>query len=704
MRFVALAAAGLAAAVWAAGAAAAAPARPAALEVQAEPGQGAAAARALGAGGLRVQRRAGDRLQVAAAPARAASLARLAPVASATRAATAFPDEAVTSEGLDRTGASVYFPLATRPFQGGLSSDGRLTIAVVDLGFGVNIARRQADGELPPPERLETRAFDPVAGLAGRNAYGNATNHGELVAQTVYDYAPNASYIFVSYQTPMDFVAAADWLVQRRPDIVVHSNSFIEGPFDGTSPAAQAVDRAAANGIAWFNSAGNYALRHWSGAWNDPEADGVHNWPPPEGWVFYRPARRPITFAVSWTDAPGDTTPVDLDIALERLGPAGEWTPVAASEARQSAGAPRSERITGYLPPAEGFFRLSVRRVSGPVPGRMTMFSREIPLGPMGGSQVGSVPTPGDAPGAIAVGAVDWRGDAPKGYSSQGPTWDGRLKPDIVAPTDTRVSAGERARSVGGTSNSAPNAAGAAAVMLATLRRQGAEVNGDILRRVLTENALDLGAPGPDMAYGAGRVRVYARPPRVVRVAPKALSSVRRVVDLTFTPVSKARLTRWRLYVDDERIGGVRKLDSPSARLDTRRLRDGWHLVRIDASDWPGNEGSREWAIRVDNTRPRISLGAARASAPRGAAGVRTRQVEVPVRARDRGTTGRLVVRMVVRRQDGTTVRRRSVRVSATRPDTVALGRLGRGAYRVDATVIDRAGNKRMTNREIRIR
>ena len=59
---------------------------------------------------------------------------------------------------------------------------------------------------------------------------------------------------------------------------------------------------------------------------------------------------------------------------------------------------------------------------------------------------------------------------------------------------------------------------------------------------------------------------------------------------------------------------------------------------------------------------------------------------------------------MVIRRQDGSTVRRRSVRVRATRTDTVSLGRLGRGAYRVQATVTDRAGNKRTTNREIRIR
>jgi hypothetical protein len=648
-----------------------------------------------------VQRRRGDSLQVAASPSRVGAIERLGPVASAAPAPTAFPDEVVLSEGLDRTGAGVYAGAArTDPLGNRVAADSDLTIAVVDLGFGVNLDRRQADGELPPPERLETRAFDPVAGLAGRNAYGNATNHGELVAQTVYDYAPNAKYIFVSYQTPLDFVAAVDWLVQRRPDIVVHSNSFIEGPFDGTSPAAQAVNRAAGAGILWFNSAGNYASRHWAGGWNDPDGDGVHDWPSDtEGQVFYRAARKPITFAVSWAAPAGASEPVDLDIAHERLVNGSDWTPVATSAERQSAGAPPSERITGHLPAEEGFFRLVVRRVSGPAPSRMTVFSREIPLHLMGGSPVGSTPTPGDATGAISVGAVDWRGDAPKAYSSQGPTWDGRLKPDIVAPTDTRVSAGDRRRQVGGTSNSAPNAAGAAAILLATLRRQGIAANSDTIRALLVGNALDLGEPGPDMAYGAGRVRIHAKAPRVVRLDPKPKSAVRRVVKLTFRPVSKARLTRWTLEVDGKRIGGRRRLENPSARLDTRRLEDGWHLVKVAAADWPGNLGVREFGLRVDNTRPRVAIGRARVRARSSGTGV----ASLPLRVDDRGTTGRMLATVSVTRRDGTASRTRRIRVTSGRSKAVGLGRLRRGNYIVVVTATDPAGNERTARRNLTV-
>ncbi len=42
------------------------------------------------------------------------------------------------------------------------------------------------------------------------------------------------------------------------------------------------------------------------------------------------------------------------------------------------------------------------------------------------------VGTPGDAPGVFTIGAVNDQGD-PAGFSSQGPTVDGRIKPDVVA-------------------------------------------------------------------------------------------------------------------------------------------------------------------------------------------------------------------------------------------------------------------------------
>ncbi len=532
---------GLAAAAIAATGASAATAAPASLTVDARAGQVSKAAAGLRRTGLRVQRREGRRLQVVADASRVSSLERIPGVAGARVASAPFADAAAETQGLWRSGADVL---------GRVAGGGRgVTIAVLDLGFGAGMARLQALGELPPPGRIETLSFDAAHGLAGANAYGNRTNHGEIVAQTVYDYAPEARYLFVNYHTEADFLAATEAIIARRPDIVVHSNSFLEGPFDGTGPMARAVDRAAGAGILWFNSAGNYGLLHWEGTWADADADGDLDWPNGDTWTFTSGAGQPISLALSWTSPPGGV-PTDLDLILERQQPDGTWAPAMGSVDRQSAGLPTAERITGYAPSIEGVYRLRVVHVSGPPPdGRITLFSREVRTQDIGGTIEDSIPTPGDAAGSITVGAVDWRGNALKSYSSQGPTDDGRLKPDVVAPTNTQIMGPNGLRAVGGTSNSAPNAAGAAAVMLAAARRAGGNPSAAEIRGQLDALALDLGPPGPDVAYGWGRVRVSLDPPRIGRLRPARLASIRKRATVKFTGLTRSRLTSWTLTV-----------------------------------------------------------------------------------------------------------------------------------------------------------
>ena len=683
-----LAAAALGAAL-AAGHATAAP-PPASLMVQAKPGRAAEVASGLAKGGLRVQRRDGRRFQVVAAPARATALARLPGVAGAREASSAFADQVQISQGLERQGADVLGRVA----DGGAG----LTIAVLDLGFGQNLARLQTEGEIPPPAQVETLSFDAANGLAGRNAYGNRTNHGEIVTQTVFDYAPKARYLLVNYHTEDDFIAATDALIARHPDIVVHSNSFIEGPFDGTSPTAQAVDRAAAAGILWFNSAGNYALLHWEGPWADADADGDLDWPNGDNWTFPRSPGQPITFALSWTSPPGGP-PSDLDLSLERREADGSWTQVAASTDRQSAGLPTAERITGYSPGAAAEYRLRVLRVSGPPPvGPLTLFSREIPLAAIGGLPDSSIPTPGDATGAIAIGAVDWRGNARKNYSSQGPTDDGRLKPDLVAPTDTRIMGPAGVRAIGGTSNAAPNAAGAAAIVLAAARRAGQAPTAAAIRASLGSTALDLGAPGPDQIFGLGRVRVTTTPPRLVKATPAPLASVRGRIPVKFSALSRTRVSTWTLAVDGQPVLGRAQTFPRGITLDTRHLADGWHALTAVAKDYPGNTGRLDWSVKVDNTKPVLIVRSVKVQAlkprPRRAGpDRRLRAVRLVVALADPGSTGRLQATITATRRGGRAEKPRVVGITPGQRRTVVAAKLQRGRYTLGIVLADRAGN-----------
>jgi len=673
--------------------------------VQTKPGATATAARALGAGGLRIHRRQGTRLQVVADARRARSLARLPGVAGVRPANAPFGDRAsalALTQGLARTGADV----AGKRARGGAG----LVIAILDLGFGTNIPALQAAGELPPDRRLQTVSFDPAAGLAGANAYGHRTNHGELVAQTVYDYAPNAIYVFVNYHSEADFVAATNWLIERRPDIVVHSNNFLEGPFDGTGPLAQAVDRVAAAGALWFNSAGNYARQHWRGQWSDADGDGELDWATP-GWTFERRAGNPITFALSWHHD-DLATPTDFDLVLERRDADGAWAPVAASRDRQTAGARPAERIVGYASPVDGTFRLRVVHRAGPVPSRpLSIFTREVPLADAGGTSDSSIPTPADAVGAIAVGAVDWRGDTLKSYSSHGPSGDGRLKPDIVAPTGTRVMGRDGFRGVGGTSNAAPNAAGAAAILMASARRSGEGSDAATIRARLMDMAVDLGQPGADNMFGGGRVRISLNRPKVGRVTPAPGAPVRGTIRARFDVETESTLTRWGLSLDGVPVAGRSSTRPGGARINTRRLADGVHILRAEARNYPGNTAARAWAIRVDNTRPEIPradvvVAEAPRRATRPAARVVTRPgaqraVRLRVRASDAGASGPLALRVAITGPDRS-VTTRTLRSGRTR--VIALGQLHRGRYTARIRVADPAGNARSVTRRFVVR
>ena len=114
------------------------------------------------------------------------------------------------------------------------------------------------------------------------------------------------------------------------------------------------------------------------------------------------------------------------------------------------------------------------------------------------------ITAPADAPGVITVGAVD-SGDSLAVFSSRGPTADGRVKPDLVAPgvglvtADIRGGGYTRAR---GTSFAAPLVSGACALLLQIHPGWGP----DQLLQALRASAADLGAAGPDTLYGWGLV------------------------------------------------------------------------------------------------------------------------------------------------------------------------------------------------------
>jgi len=676
--------------------------RAASVLVNVAPGQHATAARALRSRGIRVNRRIGDRLQVVArTPAMRGVISRMPGVASVAPTVSSYPD-AVIGQGVDRTGASALTDVA----RGGAG----LRIAIIDLGFGSEIAPLQAVDELPPASRLQTASFDPAGGLAGTTAYGGPTDHGMLVAQAVYDYAPRASYLFVSYHTPEDFVAAVNWLATQRVDIAVHSNNFLEGPFDGTSGPAQAVDRAAAAGVLWFNSAGNYGQKSWRGPWTDADADDELDWPTAGPWIITRTNGSALTYHLSWRNAPG-AEPTDIDLALEKQRDDGGWDVIARSTDRQSAGAAAAERLNG-LRGDPGRYRLRAILVSGPPPVDVTLYSREDEIAGafgLGDASPASIPTPADAAGSISVGALDWRSNSLVRYSSRGPTPDGRLKPDITAPTGTAIAGvmGD-SRDVGGTSIAAPNAAGATAVLLSSLRANRLAPTPDQVRAMLDRDALDLGAPGPDTTFGTGRLRVDLEAPNVRARTPRPRTPVRGNVRFQVEGSDPSGIASYGLYVDGALIReGRASREDVTAVVPSRSFPDGRHTVEVELGDPVSNRARVRWPVVFDNTRPDARVRVApvpvvvqRPEAPEGKR--RLRRALVRVTASD-NLSRSLRLRVIVLR-NGKRVEDIERPMRSGVPIAVLTEPLTRGPHRIIVRVTDEAGNMRAAAEPLMIR
>jgi hypothetical protein len=198
-------------------------------------------------------------------------------------------------------------------------------------------------------------------------------------------------------------------------------------------------------------------------------------------------------------------------------------TPTGATE----AGELTTERLTADLQRGEHF--LVVRRASGsttprptptPTPSARSDATGTGQTGPAGDGRstprvtfelsspthdlavprpAGSVTAPSTAPEVIAVGAAG--ADGVTRYSSRGPTVDGRLGVDVVAPTDQWPQAA-RVDGRGGTSAATAYVGGVAALM----RAAAPGLSAPRIRTALRTTAHDVGPPGPDATAGYGRV------------------------------------------------------------------------------------------------------------------------------------------------------------------------------------------------------
>ena len=229
--------------------------------------------------------------------------------------------------------------------------------------------------------------------------------------------------------------------------VVNHSISTAwDGPGDGTSPDSESplntVDRAVRGGILWANAAGNEGDSAWLGAFQDSDADGVHEFAAgedcnrvvvPRGGFLYVQLRWQGEWAVRWQGERGGAAPLaDLDLYLYEVvaGTYDPSSPVAASNLYQNDLSPErpgvgvpSEILFWQSPGGE--YCLTVEQYSGysyttPQPGWVQLIDHAGNA--LRWTQGGGIGNPAESanPGVLAVGAASWRSPAEiNDYSSR---------------------------------------------------------------------------------------------------------------------------------------------------------------------------------------------------------------------------------------------------------------------------------------------
>jgi len=512
------------------------------------------------------------------------------------------------SEGVQLCGATAYH--AAGMFGAGAD------VAILDMGFA-----DYANAEIPPG--VSTISF-ASGGTMGTDY------HGTACAEIVADMAPMCNMTLIAVDTDMSVEMATEYVVNQGFDVSLMSLGSFGGPYDGTHPESQEVNRARAAGLFWVNSAGNHAERHYQGQFTDADGDGLNEFGGGDETIDVYLFPGVFQAFLSWYQTtPTGLTNHDFDLVLVD----GSDAEIARSGYSQNGDDPPADALLATIA-VEGQYGLKIEYYAGPAnPGDFfQLFLPDYDVETQHQVPESSLLIPAEATGAYAVGAT--RGavdpnatvmvpiDGLEPFSSQGPVAGHPeiIKPNITAPDAVTTSLAAQDPGLSpfyGTSAAAPHVAGAAALVFS----EDALRTADEVEKILNDLALDLpgeAEPDPNNQYGEGRLRLRAgvdsRAPTITIAFPRHGETI-----TTATPTLTAFIQDDGSGVDPTTIRielnqiEVYNGSSPGQQPDpydaaTGRLSwpdpdgDWWnangplahtnHMIIIDCSDYSANEAT----------------------------------------------------------------------------------------------------------------
>ena len=459
----------------------------------------------------------------------------------------------------------------------------------------------------------------------GACAFAGAGAEGTALLEIVHDLAPGAQLSFANADTDLAFNAAVNFLASTN-DVVVDDLGFYGDAYDGTSSVSSNTAAALNNPSypirTYVTSVGNAADEHYIGAYTDSGLNGtsvsgiasnghLHLFQRSDDTtdilglgaqpfnVIQLPRRGEVAIFLTWDDPMGGSSNnYDLYLVEESSGRV-----VASSRDVQRGAQDPVEVIDFTNRGATGFFHIVVQNVRDAAqPKQLNLYSFEPECASDGprllsstrferhnyNTATRSVSAQSDAGGSpvsvISVGAIcsasvaaadqfrtnpnpsciDTTNSTVEFFSSQGPTLDGRQKPDVSAIDGVSVTgAGEFPSPFFGTSAAAPHVAGIAALALQAapclLGSDAASLGPDAartrLRNLIVNNAVSLNESGqPDNLSGSGRadaaatirqtLPVFNGPTNIAVDASSSGSATLTAAQLGFADPSSCALTR----------------------------------------------------------------------------------------------------------------------------------------------------------------
>jgi hypothetical protein len=317
--------------------------------------------------------------------------------------------------------------------------------------------------------------------------------------------APGAALHLAKIGTETQLSQAVDDMIAAGVDVIVHSAAWFNVAFyDGTGVLCDVTGRAETAGVQWVNAAGNYRNAHYLNTFTDTDGDLRHEFAPNQNYnTISLNAGGSVTLYMNWDAYP--TTTIDYNLYLYNGNPDAGGSVVAVSDETQSGRGgswfPYPRELLGYTASTAGTYYIVVRKTSSSTANRrFSVFS----IGPALGVKTtsSSLAQPADCSSALGVGATNLS-DVPEGFSSEGPTTDGRAKPEISGPDGVRTSL---TSGFYGTSASAPHVGAAVAL----LRAQNPGLSMSQIRWLLTSTAKDVHTAGYDYRTGSGRFSLDA--------------------------------------------------------------------------------------------------------------------------------------------------------------------------------------------------